>query len=161
MPGRFSVGDADQLAEADSNVDHRLGVGFPFGLVGIEEIRRRLGSHHFDQLPGQIGGIPYSGTHSLSEEGRCLMGGVSSQQDPAVAPPRGHQSVKGVNGRTFDLRPPRVDPRGHQRFDHLGAVDVLFGLAGQQHELEAEAWRRHRHQRVGTGRVAHLEAPRR
>ena len=85
------------------------------------------------------------------------MSRVAGKQHSAGPPSCGDEPVEGVRRRPFDVCRRRIDPGRQHLFDHLGPLDPRRVLTGQEHELEAEAGRRHRHQRVRARRVAHLE----
>ena len=79
--GLVRVGDADDLAELDREVDELSGAGKTLLLIGVEQVVGAGGSQHTVEFPGEVGSVADPGTHPLAGEGWGLMGGVTGQQD--------------------------------------------------------------------------------
>ena len=87
------------------------------------------GEHQRD-LPAQVDRVTEARVQPLSQEGRCLVCGIASQEDAALAPAVGGGGVKLVDGLAPDLVVLGLDPGGEQLADLLVALHLLARLAG-------------------------------
>ena len=89
-----------EFADGNGPVDQIDRVRLPFRLIGLQQFRARGARQHERELPGQVDHIAHTGVHSLAEERRGLVCGISCQQHPARLPVIGGCVVESVNGTT-------------------------------------------------------------
>ena len=118
----------------------------------------RVGPARKDEIqpPGQTHRVAHPRAHALPQERRHLVGGVSGQQDPAVAPGLRPEGVELVIGYADDLDLPLRHEGAQFRADIGGVGGFGFRHAVRHHELPLVVGAGHGHEGDGLGGVAEL-----
>ena len=146
-------------ADDDREPDHRAGVGFALGLVGVQRVLAEVAADDAGEFPRQVVGVAQPGAQALPDERGGQVRGVAEQEHPAGAPPVGELGAEGVLGDPHEAQLRRVEvvrPGPQQRQQRVQVRVVAHGLAVAQAELPAVAGRPDPHVGGGPGRVADL-----
>ena len=155
------IGDADQLAHLDRQLDHRPRVRTTLEPVGVEQGVRCQATEHEIELPRQVGGVADAGAQSLTGEGRRLVGGVAGEEHPTAAPLLDPSGLEPVDGVLLEAGVVRAGVEWLEQAPRRGLlVQLIHGLAGQGHELPPAPAGAARHDRGRSGRIADLHVER-
>jgi hypothetical protein len=161
LGGGVGVGDADDLAQLDGEVDDGLDRRHPLGAVGVEQRPRGEAGEHQIELPGQVGRVPEAGAQALTGERRHLVRGVAGEQHRPAPPLLHPPGLEGVDGVALEGGVVGTDVPWRKQLPGGGlVVEEAAVLAGQAHELPPAPARAAGHHGGGSGRVADLEVDR-
>jgi len=128
---------ADIAARRDRGRNHRAHVRITLRLIGLEQGFWCNALLHELHLPRQVRDITQPMTHSLAEERRRLVRGITGKEHAASLPMLGNEAVKSVSRRAHQAVRCSLEPGAHEFRDRLGLHHRDIVLAWQQHEFPA------------------------
>lgn len=154
--GRGPAAAAEEdVAHADADVDHGLGVLAPLELVGVEDLGAGGAAGGEGELPGDVGDVAEAGHEALAHEGGHLVGGVAEQEDRADLPALGDVLAEAIDGGAGDLVAVGVD-EGRDQLAQAGRRLERGGvLPRHHHQLDPHLAVRTEADEGGSIRVAH------
>ena len=80
LAGFLRIGGLDDVTQSNGQINESMNVRRALAFVGIEQFVARSTTQHSIQFPCEVGCIPYSRTHALSQKGRCLVRSITCDQ---------------------------------------------------------------------------------